>query len=348
MGLGRALTHDQLDDAAQDKVKAQIVERMGKEIDRLRTSGQLESAARSITGLKLKTIGVRGTVAAEEPGDYTVNVAAADIDRHFEKAGQRLSNGLQIAYWKAHEDQEADEVKVEVVVVANNDAAMTAIEAYAAKEFDKLYERYKRDISDLKEQRRAHYNKLRLSAATEQTIPWQLPASIPWNRPPGAAHIEKHLYVEDDGKFKVELGTWETETLAEEFKNSKVVAWYRNLDRKPWSLEVPYRDAGTTKPMFPDLLIVRQDSKGFQFDILEPHDPNLKDNWAKAVGLAVFAEKHWALFGRIQLIRKKRSPGGKDRYYRLDVGKESVRKKVLAVSSNNQIDQLFEEQAELE
>lgn len=62
--------------------------------------------------------------------------------------------------------------------------------------------------------------------------------------------------------------------------------------------------------MFPDLLVVRQNSEGFLFDILEPHNPSLDDNAAKAVGLAKFAKQLWMLFNRIQLIRKKRQPMG--------------------------------------
>ncbi|WP_337288529.1 hypothetical protein [Candidatus Methylomirabilis sp.] len=154
--------------------------------------------------------------------------------------------------------------------------------------------------------------------------------------------------VENDGSFRTELGTWEKEVVAEELQNTKVVGWFRNLDRKPWSLEMPYRDGGTVKPMFPDLIIVRRDSKGIVFDILEPHDPSLKDNLAKAVGLAEFAEKHWALFSRIQMVRKKKAPTGKDSYYRLDIGREPVRKKVLRVASNNELDQVFEQEAEVE
>ena len=51
------------------------------------------------------------------------------------------------------------------------------------------------------------------------------------------------------------------------------------------------------------------------------------------------------LFDRIQLIRKKRAPDGKDHYFRLDVGKESVRKKVLRITSNDALDQVFDEEA---
>jgi type III restriction enzyme len=97
--------------------------------------------------------------------------------------------------------------------------------------------------------------------------------------------------------------------------------------------------------MFPDLVVVRKGSKGFHFDILEPHDPSLKDNAAKAVGLAEFAEKHWTLFDRIQLIRKKKGADGVERYFRLDVGDAAVRKKVMSVTSNNQLDQVFNSEA---
>ena len=97
------------------------------------------------------------------------------------------------------------------------------------------------------------------------------------------------------------------------------------------------------KPMFPDLLVVRKDSKGFLFDILEPHDPSLKDNAAKAVGLAKFAERHWALFDRIQLIRKKKGADGVERYFRLEIGNDAIRREVLAVTTNNQLDQVFDQ-----
>jgi type III restriction enzyme len=78
---------------------------------------------------------------------------------------------------------------------------------------------------------------------------------------------------------------------------------------------------------------------------LEPHDPSRNDNLAKAVGLAEFAEKHWDLFQRIQLIRKKRGVDGVERYYRLDMGNAAVRNKVLPITSDNQLDQVFDEEA---
>jgi type III restriction enzyme len=348
MGLGRALTQDEIDAEAQQQVKDQLVKQLEKELQRLRKAGEFETYVKQITDLQLKTVAVRGTIAAEEPAPYTVEAASADIDRHFQQAGRLLGNGLHMEYWKAQTEREADEVKVEVVALSRDQAAMQAIERFAEKEFNRLYERHKRDIARLKEQRRQHYEKLRLATATPQDIPWRLPESIDWNRSPKAPHFDKHFYVEGDGKFRTELGTWEKEVLEAELKNPKVVGWFRNLDRKQWSLEIPYRDGGAIKPMFPDLVIVRRDAKGFLFDILEPHDSSLKDNAAKAVGLAEFAEKHWALFGRIQMIRKQKAPNGKELYYRLDLGKETVRKQVLALSNNSEFDRVFNEEAEIE
>ena len=185
---------------------------------------------------------------------------------------------------------------------------------------------------------------MRLATPEPQNIAWVLPESIDFNRSPNAPEYDKHLYLEKDGKFRADLGNWEKDVLEIELQDENVVGWLRNLDRKSWSLEIPYRDAGSYKPMFPDLLIVRKDEYGFQFDILEPHDPSRDDNHVKAVGLAEFAEKHWGLFGRIELIRKKRGADGMEHYYRLDMGKVDVRNKILPITSNAQLDQIFDEE----
>ena len=119
-----------------------------------------------------------------------------------------------------------------------------------------------------------------------------------------------------------------------------MLGWLRNLDRKPWSLEIPYASGGDVRPMFPDLIVVRKSGSEFAIDILEPHDPSLSDNFEKAVGLAKFAEKHGALFGRIQLIRKQSSAGG-EHFARLEINQAATIKKLLLITSNPQLDELF-------
>ena len=97
--------------------------------------------------------------------------------------------------------------------------------------------------------------------------------------------------------------------------------------------------------MFSDLLVVRADAHGYVFDVLEPHDPSRKDNYPKAVGLAKFAEKHGERFGRIQLIRKAKGADRREHFYRLDMGKLSIRNKVRGVTSNAELDRIFDEDA---
>ena len=346
MGLGRRLTHDRIDENAQETVKTQVVEKMAEEVQRLRDAGELEKRTRQITGIDLKTIAMEhGTGVAEDREGYTIEAASADIDHHFEQAGRLLGNGLHMDYWRDQGDRDADEVKVEAVVLTQDHEGMKRLETFADDEFDTLYARHRRDIGKLKEQQKQYYQRLRLATSHPQTISWDLPETIDFRRSPDAPEYDKHLFLEESDRFRADLGTWEREVLEEELAGESVIGWLRNVDRKPWSLEIPYQDAGSARPMFPDLLVVRQDSKGFLFDILEPHNPSLGDNAAKAVGLAKFAEEHWSLFDRIQLIRKKKGVDGVERYFRLDVGNEAVRRRVLRVTDNNQLDQIFDDKA---
>lgn len=92
--------------------------------------------------------------------------------------------------------------------------------------------------------------------------------------------------------------------------------------------------------MFPDLVVVRKVGAELLIDILEPHDPSLADNFEKAVGLARFAGRHGALFGRIQLIRKQSSAGG-EHFARLEINQAAAIKKLLLITSNPQLDDLF-------
>lgn len=184
------------------------------------------------------------------------------------------------------------------------------------------------------------YDKLRLASAQPTAVEWQLPQSIDFKPKPNDPVWQRHLYVEDDGAFRVQLGSWEAEVLQKELANPKVVGWLRNLDRKPWSMEIPYEWGGETHPMFPDLVLVRKEGKELVVDILEPHRPDLDDNFEKAKGLARFAQQHGALFGRIQLIRKVTSAGGQH-FARLEINKATTIKKLLPITSNAQLDRLF-------
>ena len=344
MAISRSLTMDEVDDDPWGQAKQQFVAWMGQRVAAIQAAGEFDVAAKAITQVGLRTITVsNGSGVAEPTASYHIGASGVDIDRLFEEAGRAFSHGLQMDYWRAHADRPALQVKVEAIVLARHAAQMALLEATAEAAFDGLYDQHKKAIYQLKEQRRANYEKLRLATAKPNELPWHLPQSIDFKRLPTDPLWERHLYVEGNGQFRAELGSWEAEVLKEELAKPEVVGWLRNLDRKLWSLEIPYETGGDVRPMFPDLVVARKNGNDFVIDILEPHDPSLSDNFEKAVGLAKFAEKHGALFGRIQLIRKQSSAGG-EHFARLEINQAATIKKLLLITSNPQLDELFSAQ----
>lgn len=342
MSISRNLTIDEIEDSAWDSSKAKIVQWMAEQISVMKAAGTFEPASKSITTVKLNTLAVQnGTAEVKDENGYSIEASEVDIDRLFEEAGRLLSHSLHTDYWRINEDREATEVKVEVITLTRSHAAMSALQANAEKEFSDLYDKHKKDISKLNEKRRDSYEKLRLATAKPVDIPWHLPEAIDFRRLPSEPLWERHIFVEEDGTFRTALGTWESDVLQEELASADVVGWLRNLDRKSWSLEIPYESGGAVLPMYPDLVVVRKTGDDLTIDILEPHDPSRSDNFEKAIGLAKFAERHGALFGRIQLIRKQSSPAGGERYVRLEINKESTIKKLLLINSNPQLDEIF-------
>ena len=121
------------------------------------------------------------------------------------------------------------------------------------------------------------------------------------------------------------------------------MCWIRNPSRVSWALTIPYEINNEIKPAYPDFLIIRKDDKsqaGYVIDILEPHNPDFKDNLPKAKGFARYAEAEPKI-GRIQLIRKVKE-GGKEKFKRLDFSKGEIRQKVLTMQTSDELDHLFD------
>ena len=76
-------------------------------------------------------------------------------------------------------------------------------------------------------------------------------------------------------------------------------------------------------------------------DILEPHNPEFKDNLGKAKGFAEYANQNPGL-GRIQLIRMAKDAAGKNKFKRLDMAKGAIRQKVSHALSNDELDHIFD------
>jgi len=71
-------------------------------------------------------------------------------------------------------------------------------------------------------------------------------------------------------------------------------------------------------------------------DILEPHDYTRTDTWAKAKGLAVFADDHGLEFGRLLIARKKDA-----KFQVVNVNKKLIRGKARKIQASNDLEALF-------
>lgn len=349
MQLARALTRDGIDPAAQRTAKNSIIEKMDDEVERIKSEGKFDEIKENLTGLSIDTLtfDYGDTTYVYDEDAQTIQTSEYDISRHFDQAGKILGEGLNVDYWAKHGDEDHIDVKIEVISIANNADAMERLSKYAEKMFLSLYKDNKPALRTLPDARKSDYNRMIQGSAIPIETPWSLPKVIDFTVSEDAESYDKHLFVDKEGIFRADLNEWEAPLIKEELANG-AVCWLRNLDRKSWSLEIPYEVNGVSTPMYPDLIVVRADALGYVFDILEPHDSSRKDNYPKAVGLAKFADKHHDQFGRIQLIRKHKGEDRKDHFYRLDMNDIEVRNRVRGITSNPELDRIFEEFEERE
>ena len=171
---------------------------------------------------------------------------------------------------------------------------------------------------------------------------FRLPETISLPHEVNGKDYDDHLFVDDSGKARINLNTWEEGVLVEEQSQADYVCWLRNPPRKPWSLCIPYEMGGEQKPAYPDFVIIRKDSDDeYVVDILEPHDPTRIDNLGKARGFAEYARQNPGV-GRIQLIRMSKDAVGHNRFKRLDMAMSAVRDKVSRAMTNDELDHIFD------
>lgn len=340
------LMSEAVDIDARKRVRELMAARVGLEIERIKASSDYNSLIYNITGIRLQTLSLNlltNDIIAE--GTETYTVSRIDIEAQYSTAVHTIGDYICGHYRQKHRTRDATDVKLELIVVASDTAAMDNLEDYAGTLFDAEYNRFRREIGQLSAIKREDINRLVASGTTPTPLQWRAPMSIDFKCSENAIEYEKHLFSDNNGRCRVDLNNWEREIITEELSRNDFIAWMRNLDRKNWSVEIPYKSAGIVKSMFPDLLIVRQDQHGYIFDILEPHDSSRSDNYPKAKGLAEFAQQHSAAYGRIQLIRKYRGADTLEHYYRLDLTDIAVLRQVLAINSNEELDRIFESSA---
>ena len=142
-----------------------------------------------------------------------------DITSYFNQAGKALGEGLHMEYWIRHSARDTVDVKIEIIVLANDTEAMENLNAFADTLFFDLYENNKRAISRLKEERKGVYEKLIHASARPIALQWELPHTIDFTIAEDSTALDQHLFCFEDGSFKTSLNSWENGIVTEELAN---------------------------------------------------------------------------------------------------------------------------------
>jgi len=217
-------------------------------------------------------------------------------------------------------------------------AVLREINDYAEERFAILEAEHRGSIRQTKAKRREQYRKLRQAGRDPVYVEWDLPEQI-LQRAEGEPY-EGHLFCDSHAKFRTKLNTWETTVLKKWMMRDDFVGWLRNPPRKPWSFCVAYEHGGRTG-FHPDVLLFRRTRGRFVIDVVEPHRTDLDDTYAKAKGLAEYAEKYGTEFGKLMMLKVEGS-GEKRLLFGFDVNDTATRRKVLGLRSNEGVQGLYQ------
>ena len=86
---------------------------------------------------------------------------------------------------------------------------------------------------------------------------------------------------------------------------------------------------------------MRKGSHGLEIDIIDPHNPNLGDAADKLAGLAAYAERHGAKYGRIESIIVVNDTDIR----RLNLQDSAIRARAKGVRTASDVQKLFDDAA---
>jgi type III restriction enzyme len=342
MKLARLLAHDEIDEKATDKAAKKLLDTLRAEYGRRKNTTAFKALIEEKAKVRVRAVNFTiGDATTSEGETVELVISPENLDDGFEAAGRRLGEGLHKAYWRSRVEEDAslkEKAKLELIALCFLEADVVGrVETEAKKTVQAWLQGKKAAVAALPEAQRQEYDDVRRLASEPEEGAIAYPLAIEGKK--DKQTWKKHLYIDDKGVFPAKLNHWESKVIEAEIAKGDVVGWLRNVDRKPWSLCVPYELSGEWRALYPDFLVVRKAGKNLVVDILDPHLLSLEDAPAKAAGLAKFAAKHSDGFGRIELIIIDEN----DKMKRLDLSDETVRDRVKAVISHQHLKQLFDD-----
>ena len=346
LDLTGLLTYNMIYQGAKDEVEEDIINMMREYVDELHHSGEYEALSAKVLEFKLlvDVFDVFGQSIRNYGQLNFTAISDSDIDRQLRAADARIGNyGFCNLYGRRYLDiMDVNAYKIDCILFAADDNCIANLNRYAEKKFHELNDKYRRYVVGKSEKCRKQYDDIVANSDIVSKHNFTLPETVSVKIEPTGKKYDNHLFAYADGMAQIKLNGWESGLIDEESKRSDFVCWLRNPPREKWSMCMPYEMKGETKPAYPDFIIVRKDPVlGYVIDILEPHNPNFKDNLGKAKALAGYAEEEPKI-GRVQLIRREKDASGKDKFKRLDMSRGSIRQKVLKAINTDEIDHIFE------
>ena len=348
--LSRLLTHHNIYKNAIREVDGEIVDMIRTYVDDLKHSGIYDKLANEVLQFKLLAK-IFDPFGEKIQNFFTSDLFATDaqLDYQLRAADRDLGScGIPNAYMKKYyDDDDPNTCKIDVILFVIDENCMKQLHEYAEVKFHELNDAHRKGVVKAEDKVQNEYKKIIANGDPVSKHNFRLPEVLQVKCDKDGVEYSNHLFVDENtgtATFKFNSG-WEPELLKEEVKKSDFVCWLRNIPRQNWSLCIPYEINGVTEPTFPDFIIIRADnqsSDGYVLDILEPHNPALKDNLGKAKGFAKYAEDNIGL-GRFQLIRKESDVLKKKRFKCLDFSKGLIRQQVLAARDTDDIDHIFDE-----
>ena len=344
--LARLLRQSEKYPNATDDVLEKIVKMIREYVEGLKRDGKYDEMAKKIMEFKMNSqvFDVFGKSVDDNAIHLYMSTTDIDIDRQFRCAENKLGNeGVGNKYGRyCYTEDDPNAYKIDVILYASDEDCYKKLLDYAKEAFHDMNDNYRRKIIGLEERFVKQYDTIVSNGDIVSKHNFRLPETISLPHEENGKDYKDHLFVDDSGKARINLNTWEEGVLIEEQKREDYVCWLRNPPRKPWSLCIPYEMDGEQKPTYPDFVIIRKDNDGeYIIDILEPHDPTRIDNLGKAKGFAEYARQNPGV-GRIQLIRISKDAVGHNRFKRLDMAKSAVREKVSRVRTNEELDHVFD------
>lgn len=346
--MAHLLTMSKLHREAIREVQDEIVEMIHSYVESLKVDGKYDDLVQQVKQFKVAT--QIFDAFGETVDNYSVHdlftTTDTDIERQFQIADVKLGReGIGMAYGNKYmELPDLTAFKVDVILFVADEECMNRLYSYAEARFHGLNDDYRRYIATIDSEKiRKEYDSIVSDGDPVSKHNFRLPETIQVPHELGGKEYRDHLFVSDiTGVATMKLNTWEAGVIEEEEKREDFVCWIRNPSRGSWALCVPYEIDGEIKPTYPDFIVVRKDRVlGYVVDILEPHNPDFKDNLGKAKGFAEYAKQNPGV-GRIQLIRMSKDAVGNHKFKRLDMSKTAIRDKVSHAINTDELDHIFD------